>query len=123
MHLIISRTSFTRFLWRVEIEQGRVKDGIDSSDSSDDTRGDEKAINGGHNSEVFRESIKNVVLCFRGLAACPSFVVGVVGIAGPESPDDGGLTLFDERPRGPFSKLLLMDERHNEASNSNESRT
>jgi len=110
MHFIIRGISFIRFLWRVEIlQQGRVKDGVDSGDSSHDARGDEEAISGGHDSEVFRKGIKNVVLCFRGLTACPSFVIRVVGIPGPESPDDGRLTLFDEGPRGPFSKLVLMN--------------
>jgi hypothetical protein len=96
MHLIIGRISFTRVLWRVAIEQRGVKDGVDSRGSSHDTRGDEKAISGGHYSEVLRKGVEYVVLCFRRLTACPSFVIRVVGISGPESPDDSRLTLFDE---------------------------
>ena len=96
MHLIIGRTSFTRVLWRVAIQQRRVKNGVDSRGSSHGTWRDGKAVSGWHYSEVLRKGVEYMVLCFRRLTACPSFVVRVVGIAGPESPDDSRLTLFDE---------------------------
>jgi len=96
MHLIIHRTSFTRVLWRVAIEQRGVKDGVDSRGPSHDMRGNEKAVSGGHYSEVLRKGVEYMVLCFCRLTACPGFVIRVVGISGPESPDDSRLTLFDE---------------------------
>lgn len=96
MHLIIGRTSFTRVLRRVAIQQRGVKDDVDSCRSSHDSWGDEKAVSGGHYSEVLREGVEYMVLCFRRLTTCPGFVIRIVGIAGPESPNDGRLTLFDE---------------------------
>ena len=111
MHLLIRRISFTWFLWRVAIRLRWDKDGVDSGGSSHDTRGSEEAISGGHNSEVLRKGTEDVVLCFRGLTACPSFVTRVVGISGPEPPGDGRLTLFDEWPTSPFSKLMTMNVR------------
>ena len=122
MHLIIGRISFTRLLLRTGLEQRGVKDGIGNCGSSHDTRGDENAIRGGHDPEMLRKGIEYVVLGFRCLATCPSFVIQVVGIAGPESPDDGCLTPFNERPRSPFSKLVLINFRNGTAK-VNEPRT
>lgn len=81
-----------------------------SSSSSRDKRGNEEAIGGGHNSEVFRKGIEDVLTRLDGVRK-----LRVIGIAGPEPPGDGRLMLFDGWPRSPFSTRVPMDVRNGAA--------